>query len=124
MKLEAGEIVGGHYRLERGIGEGGMGLVWSAIDVRSETRVALKLLKEDARADAQTVRRFLREAKASMAVKHPNVVKIHEVVDREGAPIIVMDFLSGEPLAERLRRAGRLAVPECADILIGVVSGI
>jgi eukaryotic-like serine/threonine-protein kinase len=75
MELEQGKIVAGRYRLERRIGVGGMGEVWSATQTVTRKPVALKFLR-DAASEKDVRRRFLREARAACAVRHPNVVQI------------------------------------------------
>ncbi len=99
------EIIAERYRLERVLGQGGMGVVWAARDLRSEERVALKFLKAGEGGEAG-IRRFVREARAAMALSHPNIVHVHTLTaDRHGSPVMVMDLLDlGESLATRLHR--------------------
>src|SRR4051812_19008701 len=101
----------GRFRLERCIGVGGMGVVWAATNTNTLRRVALKVLKADSASDRQVRKRFLREARAASAVRHPNVVEILDVVELEdGSPAMVMELLEGESLAKRLRRMKKLDV--------------
>jgi serine/threonine-protein kinase len=119
-----GDLVGGRYRLDRVLGAGGMGVVWAAAHVDTGRAVALKLIKEDLD-DPAAQRRFLREARAASAIRHPNVVSIVELLELDdGSPVMVMELLQGEPLGERLRRADRLGLQEAADIMLPVVSAI
>ena len=119
-----GTVIAGRYRLERELGAGGMGVVWSALDVNGGGYVALKLLRA-ADDDAQSRRRFIREARAATAVRHPHVVTVHDVVLLDdGTPVIVMELLEGEPLSAKLRREKRLSVAELARILLPVVSAV
>src|SRR5262252_2130294 len=74
-----GTIVAGRYRLERFIGQGGMGMVWGGLDLRTGRAVALKMLRGYARARPDLQRRLVREARASVAVRHPNVIPVHDV---------------------------------------------
>ena len=101
-----------------------MGVVWAARDLRSEERVALKFLKAGEGGEAG-IRRFVREARAAMALSHPNIVHVHTLTaDRHGSPVMVMDLLEGESLATRLRRVRRLEVSTLAGILVQIVSAV
>src|SRR5258706_10727889 len=75
--LSTGSIVAGRFQLEKLLGEGGMGAVWSARHVVTQRAVAIKFLKEPASLDL--IARFVREARAANAVRHPNVVEVHDV---------------------------------------------
>src|SRR3982750_2210376 len=109
MELAQGKTVGGRYRLDRKIGVGGMGEVWAATQTLTRKPVALKFLREPSASEPDVRRRFLREARAACAVRHPNVVQIHDVLEIEdGAPVMVMELLQGESLEQRLRREGRM----------------
>ena len=121
--LVPGAVIAGRYRLERLLGEGGMGEVWAATHEITGGRVALKFLKasldpKDAR------RRFLREARASTLVDHPNVVPIRDVVDHADTPVLVMDLLTGETLSDRLHRLGSLELGDAARIALQVVAAV
>src|SRR5262245_7500185 len=98
-----------------------MGTVWGAEHTVTRKVVALKFLRGDATSpDAR--RRFLREARAANAVDHPNVVRIHDLLELEdGALVMVMDRLIGETLAERLERVGKLPLEETANVLLPVI---
>ena len=114
----------GRYRLERLIGEGGMGSVWLATHNVTAKRVALKVLKGDVHTP-ELRRRFIREATAACAVEHPHVVEVHDVLELDdGAPVMVMEYLEGESLAERLERVEKLPVREVAGILLRVASAV
>ncbi len=120
--MSPGDLVAGRYRLEHLLGKGGMGEVWAAVHTVTEQRRALKLVDED---DEGTRRRMLREARAACAVRHPNVVSVHDVVEGErGAPVLVMDLLEGETLADKLEREGALPVREVVAIAMGIASGL
>ena len=117
-----GVLVAGVYRLDAKIGEGGMGTVWSAEDVRSGQRVALKVLKVGA-PDARL--RFLREAWAASAARHPNVVDVLDTVTAEGEPlVIVMELLAGEALGTALAREGPLSIAKTCATLLPVVDAL
>ncbi|MFO0761929.1 MAG: serine/threonine-protein kinase, partial [Byssovorax sp.] len=117
--LASGAVIAGKYRLEREIGRGGMGSVWAARHLTLDTPVALKFIDPDASAEDAHLR-FEREAKAAAQLRSPHVVQIldHGLDHRpEGElPYIAMELLDGEDLSERLRRRGRLSIPEAANI--------
>src|SRR5690349_6456307 len=108
-ELHEGLVLSGRYRLERRVGEGGMGVVWAATHVITRKPVALKFLKV---VGDEHVKRFLREARIAGTLRHPNVVEVHDILQMpDGAPVMVMDLLTGESLADRLER-GTLALHE------------
>ena len=102
-----------------------MGVVWSAVQLVTRKPVALKVLRAAHTADKGIVQRFLREARAACAVRHPNVVEIHDVIlVEDGSPVMVMDLLEGESLGQRLERERSLPLVELATILLPVVSAV
>src|SRR6185503_9126813 len=112
------------YRLEHLLGEGGMGVVWAAKHTVTRRPVALKFLTADAGSE-QARRRFLREARAAAAVRHPNVIDVYDFLELEdGTPVMVMELLAGESLAGRLVRVRRLPISEAAAILLPVVGAV
>src|SRR5262245_30682606 len=117
-----GAQVAGRYELVRLLGEGGMGEVWAAQHNVTRKPVALKLLKSAARPEER--RRFMREARAASAVRHPAVVPIHDILEEDGTPILVMDLLDGETLAMRLARTRVLPLGEAAQLLAPVISAV
>src|SRR6185437_15112537 len=125
MDLSAGSVIGGRYRLDRLLGRGGMGEVWAATHAVTLREVALKFLKVDDGTLPVMRRRFLREARAAAAVKHPNVILVHDVFELDDqTPVMVMDMLSGEPLSERLAREGAISMAETARLMAPVVSAV
>ena len=101
-----------HYRLLNQVGSGGMGAVYEATDERFGTRVAVKLLRSDFNDNREAITRFMNEAAAANLVDHPSLVKVlgnGQLPD--GTAYLVMEFLAGETLSQRLRRY-RGAMPE------------
>jgi serine/threonine protein kinase len=99
-----------------------MGAVWAARHTATQRMVALKFLKGPAGPDL--IQRFWREAQATNAVQHPNVVKVHDVFELEdGTHVMLMDLLEGESLAERLER-GPFTVRDLSLVMAPVVSAI
>jgi hypothetical protein len=123
--LEAGSVIAGAYRLERVVGEGGMGVVWAAREIATGRAVALKFLREGHETDVRNQERVLREARATMAISHANIAKIEAVLETDaGVPFLVMELLEGESLRDLLRRRGSLTPIECARILLPVVDAV
>ncbi len=113
---EAGRLVLGRYRLERLLGSGGSAEVWLALDERLGRPVALKLLHTHLLPDAASRQRFAAEARSVAGLDHPGIVRVHDVVLRGRTAAIVFEYVPGESLEARLRRAGRLAPEEAAAI--------
>ena len=115
-----GEVVGG-YRIERLLGQGGMGVVFLASDERLQRKVALKLLRPERLGLGPARDRFLREAKLAARVEHPGICPVYEVGDADDMPFMAMRFLEGESLAARLARRRQdpapLSEPECDDLV-------
>jgi eukaryotic-like serine/threonine-protein kinase len=100
-----------------------MGTVWQAEHAQSGEAFALKFLK--GASSPAGVRRFLREARAAAAVRHPSVVEVREIVETDdGAPVLVLELLSGEPLSQTLARTEQLPPREVARVLCPVVNAV
>jgi len=116
-----GRIIADRYRILGLIGEGGMGAVYEAEHLHVGRRVALKRLHPELAADANSVQRFQREARAAGRTGHENVVDVIDLgFADDGAPYLVMELLEGENLAERLRRERQLS-PQRACHVVGQV---
>jgi serine/threonine-protein kinase len=127
LPLEGGVVVGDRYRLERRLGSGGMGVVWAAADAAAGGLVAVKVLApsvdEAKRRDLE--RRLRREARAAGAVHHPDLCRILDVIDLpDGSPALVMEYLQGETLGDRLARQGRVSLADFAGIFVHVLAGV
>jgi serine/threonine-protein kinase len=117
MALQAGSSFG-NYRIVRLIGEGGFGEVYLAENPLLERRAAVKVLHTALAQDPELVRRFLNEARAASAIRHPNIIEVFDAgLTPDGAPYILMEFLEGVSLQKRLADQGRLGVAVVLDLV-------
>jgi eukaryotic-like serine/threonine-protein kinase len=117
-----GELVGGKYKLERRLGEGGMGVVFSARHTGTRRRVAVKCIASHANSPTAHAR-FQREAETAGRIDHPNVVQMLDIGEDAAGRFLVMEYLEGETLAEVLERR-RLAPTDAIDVLIPALRGV
>lgn len=123
-KVSGTFLINGRYRLDRRLGRGGMGAVYSATDAVLERAVALKVIRTE-RATAEMAARFRHEARAAASFAHPHVVRVYDFgVDRASRPFLVMELLDGCTLRERLARTGRMEASEVLHVLRGVCSAV
>ena len=92
----------GHYEVIEKIGEGGMGAVYKARDIRLDRSVALKMLPGGAVANSERKRRFALEAKAASALNHPNIITIYDIDVADGVDFIAMEYVAGQTLADMI----------------------
>jgi len=112
------------YRVIREIGRGAMGAVFEAEHVSLRKRVAIKVLLPEASSDAAAVQRFLREGEAAARIRHDHIVDVSDVGTRDGTPYLVMEYLDGESLADRLARRRRIDDTELVDLAIPVCDAL
>ncbi|HXV76087.1 MAG TPA: serine/threonine-protein kinase, partial [Candidatus Polarisedimenticolaceae bacterium] len=115
MSLETGGRLL-HYRLVEKLGEGGMGVVWKALDTSLDRAVAIKVLPEGLSQDPERLARFEREAKTLAALNHPNIAAIHSVHHQDDRRFIVMEYVVGADLATRLAR-GPVPLDETVELM-------
>jgi eukaryotic-like serine/threonine-protein kinase len=113
----------GPYEIIAPIGAGGMGEVFRAKDTRLGREVAVKILPQAFALDPERLRRFTAEAQAVAALNHPNILAIHDVGSLEGSQYIVMEFLDGESLRERLT-TGALSVRKATEYAEQIAKGL
>src|SRR5215218_882104 len=111
----------GRYRVERKIGEGGMGVVYAARDERLQRTVALKTIRGVD--DEAARRRVWREARAAAGISHPNICQLYEVEETDDGLVLAMELLEGEPLAARLAR-GALSPADSSAISLEVLDAL
>jgi serine/threonine protein kinase len=117
--IREGDIIAGKYRVERVLGQGGMGVVVAAYHAQLDQRVALKFLLPEAFRNPEAVGRFLREARASAKIASEHVARVTDVGTLEnGAPYMVMEYLEGEDLAGWLELRGALPVEQAVEFVI------
>lgn len=112
----------GRYVVEGQIGRGGMATVWRAHDTVLDRTVALKRLRASLRDDAESMARFLREARAVVRLSHPGVVRLLDRGDDEEGPFLVMELVDGEDLKARIAREGPLPPREAARLCAQVAT--
>jgi len=115
-----GTLLNGRFQLEERIGSGGMSTVYRAFDETLERSVAIKVLHSDISADPEQLERFRREARTVARLSHPNVVTVIDAGEDEGKPYIVLEYVAGETLKERIRRLERLPVSEAVAYAIEI----
>ena len=117
--LQPGGVIHGKYKVERVIGEGGMGVVVAARHMTLDRNVAIKLLNTKARGSAEALERFTREARAAAKIQSEHVGRVLDVDTLpNGAPFIVMELLEGHDLAVELRAKAALPVAEAVSIIL------
>ena len=123
MALSPGQKIADRYTIERELGAGGMGRVYLAADGKLAERVALKIINAGF-GDPAAIDRFRREVSAARKVTHPNVIRIHDLVEDGGMVLLSMEYVEGMTLAQYLGRVGSLRVDEARHIVGQVCDGV
>lgn len=111
------------YRIERPLGQGGMGVVYLAEDTRLHRPVALKFLPADSFTDHDK-QRFLIEAQAAARIHHPNICPLHDIEEADGRVFLSMEYVEGETLANKVASRGRLSVEQAVDVARQIAQGL
>src|SRR3954454_2386295 len=119
-----GTLLSGRYRLDAQVGTGGMSTVYKAFDTVLERPVAIKLMHREIASDSDQLERFRREARAVAQLNHPHIVTVIDAGEDAGTPFIVFEYVEGETLKERIRRCGRLAIPEAIAYAIEIARAL
>ena len=114
----------GSYRLEKLLGEGGMGEVYVAVDEKLGRTVAIKVLRPEVVADPEHRTRFEREAKALAALNHPGIVTIYALEEADDVTFFVMDLVEGRTLTKIIKESGGLSVPRILDLAIPIADAL
>jgi serine/threonine protein kinase len=122
MSIEAGRNLL-HYRLVEKIGEGGMGVVWKAVDTTLDREVAVKILPDLFAADRERLERFGREARLLASLNHPNIATVHGIHQADGVRFLAMELAEGEDLSQRLQR-GPLPVDQVLRIAVQIATAL
>jgi len=113
-----------HYKIIEKLGAGGMGEVYLAQDQDLERKVAIKFLPQHLTSNVENVERFMREARATAALNHPNIVTIYEIGKSIEQIFIVMEYLDGQSLREVLTAKSQLPAATCIDIITQLCQGL
>ena len=112
------------YELRRVLGRGAMGVVFEGYEAGLDRQVAVKVMSRELAHDTASRARFAREAKSVAAVRHENVVSVYAVREVAGTPYLVMEFVDGGSLEDKLDRDGKLPVPELIDAATQIAAGL
>ena len=114
----------GDFELLAKLGEGGMGAVYKARDTQMDRVVALKVMNQNVAGNKEFAERFKREAKATGALNHPNIVAAYGAGEADGRPYLAMELVDGESLRARTKKIGRLPEKEALTIVLKVAQGL
>lgn len=114
----------GRYKVEKKLGEGGMGSVHLAHDPMLDRQVAIKVMSPALASDQTFVQRFLLEARAVARMQHPHIVAVYDANVTDGLYYLVMEYVSGGSLEDLIQQKGRLSLSQVADIIEQVASGL
>ena len=114
----------GNYRIEQKLGEGGMGVVYRAVDVNLDRIVAIKALNTELRGNTELEQRFRAEAKAQANLNHTNLTTLYTLLIEDGRPWMVMEYIEGENLAQMIQRRGVIPAEEAIPIFRQALLGI
>jgi serine/threonine-protein kinase len=121
MSMHDGQYMGS-YEIMSLLGKGGMGEVYRARDTKLKREMAIKALPEEFSRDPDRVARFQREAEVLASLNHPNIAAIYDLEEAEGSRFLVLEFVEGETLEERIRR-GAIPVEEALNIARNIPCG-
>ena len=123
--VRLGVVLQDTYRLDRAIGEGGMGTVYEGVHVRLNNRVAVKVMARELASNREALERFRREAEITSQLGHPHIVHVFDFgTAPAGEPYLVMELLQGEDLDHRIRRVGRLPLAVAAHVVKQAASAL
>src|SRR5664279_5473468 len=112
-----------HYQILEKLGEGGMGVVYKARDLRLDRFVCIKILRAEQLKDESRKQRFIQEARSASSLNHPNIITIHEIDQAGGTDFMVMEFVAGKTL-QQLIPGGGLSVADVLRYAIPIVRAL
>jgi serine/threonine protein kinase len=124
MTTLVGTLLSERYRLDAEIGAGGMSTVYRAFDTVLERPVAIKLMHREIARDSDQLERFRREARAVAQLNHAHVVQVIDAGEDDGMPYIVLEYVEGETLKQRIRAQGRLSIVESIAYAIEIARAL
>jgi tRNA A-37 threonylcarbamoyl transferase component Bud32 len=119
-----GTLLDGRYRLDEKIGQGGMSTVYRSFDMVLERPVAIKLMHREIASDSDQLERFRREARAVAQLSHPHIVTVIDAGDDEGTPYIVLQYVEGETLKQRIRREPPIEIAQALAYAIEIARAL
>lgn len=122
--LEQGQFRLGGYEILQKLGQGGMGAVYLARQLKLQRKVAVKFLPRDRMQDRSAVARFEREMAAVGALNHDHIVQAHDAGEIDGCHFLVMELVDGENLLEILQRVGPLKIPDACELIRQAAVGL
>ncbi len=125
MSLTIGDTIDGKYKIVSLLGEGGMGAVYEGENLRIHRKVAIKILHSNVAQSADAVQRFEREAQAAGRIGSDHIVEVLDLGELpDGDRYMVMEFLEGQSLSERIESSGGLSAQKAASLIIGILEGL
>src|SRR6201995_5148001 len=124
MSTLVGTSLNGRYRLEARIAAGGMSTVYRVLDETLESPAAVKLMNGEVTSDSDQLERFRREARAVAQLSHPHIVGVIDAGEDDSRPYIVLEYVEGETLKDRIRRLGRLPITESVAYAIEITRAL
>ncbi len=122
--LASGRVTVPGYEIISELGRGGMGVVYKARHLKLNRVVALKMVLAGGHADARDITRFVAEAEAVAAIRHPNVIQVFDSGEAQGRPFMAMECLEGGSLAQRIRASGKMPPRAAAELVAKIASGV
>jgi serine/threonine-protein kinase len=119
-----GRVLDGRYRVDGRVAKGGMATVYTALDMRLDRVVALKVMHDGLGDDAQFARRFVAEARAAARLSHPNVVAVFDQGDDDGTLFLAMEYVPGRTLRDVIREQAPIAPARALDLLAPILSAL
>ena len=112
-----------HYQIQEKLGEGGMGVVYRALDARLQRPVAIRLLSSEAVADSERKRRFVQEARTASALNHPNIITVYDIGTDADVDFIAMEYVAGNTLDQAIPPKG-MRLPEALRCAIQIADAL